>query len=142
MVGADGGNDLKFNIGWSMVNIDQWLRCLLPKPFEWLDACRGILDIHWVLLNSDRQNHFVLTWPTITGRELDKVKGVAGRRFTSYSIAIDTLFLILLVSISNNIIIPKLPESPFRILYIPTGMQQYRRLSVAAHLATPRPPKT
>ena len=90
MVGADGENDLEFNIGWSMVDIDQWFRRLLPKPFEWLDACRGILDIHWVLLNSDRQNHFVLTRPTITGRELDEVKGMAGRKFTSYSIAIGT----------------------------------------------------
>ena len=54
MVGADGGNDLEFSIGWSMVDIDQWLRCLLPKPFEWLDACCDILDIHWVLLNLDR----------------------------------------------------------------------------------------
>jgi hypothetical protein len=90
MVGTDGENDLEFNIGWSMVDIDQWFRRLLPKPFEWLDACRGILDIHWVLLNSDRQNHFVLTRPTITGRELNEVKGVAGRKFTSYSIAIGT----------------------------------------------------
>ena len=58
------------------------------KPFEWLDACCGALEFHWVLLNSDCQNHFVLTWPTLTGKELDEVKGNPGHRFTSYSIAI------------------------------------------------------
>lgn len=88
MVAADGENNLKFNISWSMVDIDLWFRRLLPKLFEWLDACHGALEFHWVLLNSDHQNHFVLTWPTITGKELDKVKGNPGRRFTSYSIAI------------------------------------------------------
>ena len=129
MVGADGENDLEFNIGWSMVDIDQWFRRLLPKPFKWLDACCGILDIHWVLLNSDRQNHFVLTRPTITGRELDEVKGMAGRKFTSYSIAIGTcLFTISDWCLYLTSFIPKLPGSPFHVpYYIPTGTWLYER---------------
>ncbi|KAG6374552.1 hypothetical protein JVT61DRAFT_3897 [Boletus reticuloceps] len=90
MVGADGEDDLEFNISWSMVDIDLWFWCLLPKPFEWLDACHSVLDIHWVLLNSDRQMYFVLTQPTITGKELDQVRGTPGRKFTLHSIVICT----------------------------------------------------
>ncbi|KIK79318.1 hypothetical protein PAXRUDRAFT_28442 [Paxillus rubicundulus Ve08.2h10] len=88
IVGADGEKDLEFNISWSMVDIDMRFQRLFPKPFEWLDACCGPLEFHWVLLNSDRQNYFVLTWPMITGKELGEVKGTPGRKFTLFSIAI------------------------------------------------------
>ncbi|KAN0093292.1 hypothetical protein V8E55_004076, partial [Tylopilus felleus] len=88
VVDADGEKDLEFNTSWSVVDIDMWFWRLLPKAFKWLDARRGPLDIHWVLLNSDRLNLFILTQPTITGKELDEVKGSASRSIMSRSIAI------------------------------------------------------
>ncbi|KAN0082915.1 hypothetical protein V8E55_008710 [Tylopilus felleus] len=88
MVDSDGGNDLEFYTSWSMVNIDTWFQRLLPKPFEWLDAHRGPLKIHWVLLNTERLNFFALTRPVISSKELDEVKGTPGCKFTMHSIAI------------------------------------------------------
>ncbi|KAI9570857.1 hypothetical protein HD554DRAFT_2079525 [Boletus coccyginus] len=91
LVSDDGEQDIEFLISWSMNDIDSWLRCLLPKPFEWLDArldkpAKG--SFHWALLNSERQKYFVLTRPTITGKELDEVKGSAGRKFTAFSVVV------------------------------------------------------
>ena len=83
MVDSDGGNDLEFYMSWSTVDIDTWFQHLLPKPFKWLDACHGPLKIHWVLLNTDCQNYFILTWLVISGKELDEVKGTPGHRFTT-----------------------------------------------------------
>ncbi|KAH0826074.1 hypothetical protein J3R83DRAFT_5814 [Lanmaoa asiatica] len=88
MVDIDGTNDLEFNKSWSMVNVDMWFCWLLPKPFKWLDATCGILEIHWVLLNSSRQKQFVLTRPAITGRELNEVKGPVRRDFTEHILVI------------------------------------------------------
>ncbi|KAH0827526.1 hypothetical protein J3R83DRAFT_4239 [Lanmaoa asiatica] len=88
MVDIDGTNDLEFDKSWSMVNVDIWFRRLLPKPFKWLDATCGILEIHWVLLNSSRQKQFVLTRPAITGRELNEVKGPVRRDFTEHILVI------------------------------------------------------
>lgn len=131
MVSTDGENGLEFYASWSMVDIDLWLRRLLPKAFEWLDACRGVMDFHWVLLNTDRLTHFILTRPTITGKELDEVKGTS-RKFTSYSIAIGTFYYSHISTVPDIIIISKLPGSPFRAPCIPTGMQLYGRHCAAA----------
>lgn len=88
MVDSNGGNDLEFYTSWSMVNIDTWFQRLLPKPFKWLDARRGPLKIHWVLLNTERLNFFALTRPVISSKELNEVKGTPGCKFTMHSIAI------------------------------------------------------
>lgn len=91
LVSEDGGRNLEFSVSWSINDIDLWLRRLLPKPFEWLDARLGKPtegSFHWVLLNSERKKYFVLLRPTITGKELEEVKGSAGRKFSDCSIVI------------------------------------------------------
>ncbi|KAF8550596.1 hypothetical protein OG21DRAFT_1525020 [Imleria badia] len=88
LISADGNKDLEFNISWSMVNIDSWFQRLFPKPFQWLDTRLGFPNIHWVLLNSQRQSHFALMQPTTTGKELDEVKGTSGHKFTLFTIAV------------------------------------------------------
>ncbi|KAG6380631.1 hypothetical protein JVT61DRAFT_4997 [Boletus reticuloceps] len=91
LVSEDGEQDIEFLVSWSMNDIDSWLRRLLPKPFEWLDARLGKPaegSFHWALLNSERQKYFVLMRPMITGKELNEVKGSAGRKFTTFSVVI------------------------------------------------------
>ncbi|KAF8546046.1 hypothetical protein OG21DRAFT_1518381, partial [Imleria badia] len=95
LISEDGGSeqdcDIEFLVLWSMNDIDSWLRRLLPKPFEWLDARLGKPaegSFHWVLLNSERKRYFVLMRPTITGKELDEMKGSVGRKFTAFSVVI------------------------------------------------------
>ncbi|KAG9309790.1 hypothetical protein JVU11DRAFT_10166 [Chiua virens] len=82
---------IEFRISWTTTDIDLWLRRLLPKPFQWLDAHLGRPDegsFHWVLLSSERKRYFRLRRTTITGKELDEVKGTTGRKFTSFSVII------------------------------------------------------
>ena len=112
MVDADGEKDLEFNTSWSVVDIDMWFWRLLPKAFKWLDARHGPLDIHWVLLNSDRLNLFIVTQPTITGKELDEVKGSASRSIMSRSIAIGMCSSSMPTMTVSNITGPAAPRIP------------------------------
>jgi hypothetical protein len=55
VVEAGVARSLEFMESWSQKAVDQWLRDMLPKPFQWLDARFGHPDIengevHWVLL--------------------------------------------------------------------------------------------
>ncbi|KIJ06897.1 hypothetical protein PAXINDRAFT_19901 [Paxillus involutus ATCC 200175] len=91
LVREDEGKDLEFLVSWSMDAIDIWLRRLLQKPFQWLDACCGLPaagEYHWVLLGFDRQKYFVITRATTTGKDLDQAKGTTGRKYTTHSIVI------------------------------------------------------
>ncbi|KAG9310191.1 hypothetical protein JVU11DRAFT_9822 [Chiua virens] len=93
-LGADGELADSRKLGKAKLEelyIDLWLRHLLPKPFQWLDAHLGRPDedsFHWVLLSSERKRYFHLRHTTITGKELDEVKGTTGRKFTSFSMII------------------------------------------------------
>ncbi|KAG6376025.1 hypothetical protein JVT61DRAFT_1989 [Boletus reticuloceps] len=107
LVSKDGGRVIEFNTSWTMSDVDDWLRRLLPMPFAWLDARRGkptLGEYHWVLLNSQRLNYFVFICPTITGEELDEVKGPSGRKYTDYSIVITPRQLIPASAYPNLVI--------------------------------------
>ncbi|KIJ63931.1 hypothetical protein HYDPIDRAFT_40602 [Hydnomerulius pinastri MD-312] len=91
LVREDEGKDLEFLVSWNMDAIDIWLRRLLPKPFQWLDARCGLPlagEYHWVLLGSDRQRYFVVSRTTTTGKDLDQAKGTTGRKYTTHSVVI------------------------------------------------------
>ena len=135
VVDADGEKDLEFNTSWSVVDIDMWFWRLLPKAFEWLDARRGPLDIHWVLLNSDRLNLFILTQPTITGKELDEVKGLAGRSIMSHSIAIGMCSSSMPTMTVSNITGPAVPRIPISFTVYSNWDAAIRRSSHASTLA-------
>lgn len=89
----EGDTTLEFQESWSQEAVDNWLRSILPKPFEWLDARYGRPDtengdVHWVLLGRDRKTLFVVARKTTTGAELSKMKGIAGRNPSQWSIRI------------------------------------------------------
>ncbi|KAF8587645.1 hypothetical protein K439DRAFT_1614192 [Ramaria rubella] len=56
-VSADEKGTLVFQKKWTTAQIDQWLRELLLKPFEYLDTKWGIPDgeFHWVLVKIYRK---------------------------------------------------------------------------------------
>ena len=106
-ISKDDGHVIEFNTSWTMADIDGWLHHLLPKPFAWLNAQCGkptLGEYHWVLLNSQRFNYFVLTHPTITGEELDEVKGPSGHKYTDYSIVISESFFLMVQNMTSSII--------------------------------------
>ena len=91
LVSEDDEQPIKFLVSWTVKDIDLWLRHLLPKLFEWLDACLGKPDegsLHWILLSSERKRYFCLRCTAITGKELDEAKGSSGRKFTAFSVVI------------------------------------------------------
>jgi len=80
-------------LGWNQSALDDWLRHLLPKPFEWLDACFGRPDLdsnkfHWVLLRKDRTTLFVVERDPTTGADVAAAKGTVGRKFTDHAVRI------------------------------------------------------
>ncbi|KAG6370780.1 hypothetical protein JVT61DRAFT_10983 [Boletus reticuloceps] len=90
-VTRDGNQVIGFYLSWNMSAIDSWLCCLLPKPFVWVDAHYGKPDpgsFHWVLLGPDQQKFFPLKRPTITGSDLNNVKGPRGKNYTFHSITV------------------------------------------------------
>jgi hypothetical protein len=89
----EGDTTLEFQESWSQEAVDNWLWIILPKPFKWLDARYGRPDtengdVHWVLLGRDRKTLFVVARKTTTGAELSKMKGIAGRNPSQWSIRI------------------------------------------------------
>ena len=91
LVSEDDKQPIKFLVSWTAKNIDLWLCHLLPKLFEWLDACFGKPDegsLHWILLSSEWKRCFCLRHTMITGKELNKAKGSSGQKFTTFSVVI------------------------------------------------------
>ena len=91
LVSEDDKQPIEFLVSWTAEDIDSWMRCLLPKPFEWLDARFGKPDdgsFHWVLLSSERKRYFRLRRTMITGKELDEAKGCTGQKFTTFSVVV------------------------------------------------------
>lgn len=89
----EGDTTLEFRESWSQEAVDDWLCSILPKPFEWLDACYGRPDtengdVHWVLLGRDRKTLFIVARKTTTGAELSKAKGTAGRNPSQWNVRI------------------------------------------------------
>ncbi|KIK81261.1 hypothetical protein PAXRUDRAFT_27923 [Paxillus rubicundulus Ve08.2h10] len=91
LVSEDDKQPVEFLISWIMKDINLWLCHLLPKLFEWLDACLSKPDegsLHWVLLSLEWKGYFVLRHTTITSKELDKAKGSVGWKFTTFSVVV------------------------------------------------------
>ena len=90
-VDRDGDNNLEFELGWDQTALDEWLRRLLPNPFEWLDARFGrpkAGKFHWVLLRKNRSSLFVVKREVTTGMQVSAVKGTTGHKFTNYCVRI------------------------------------------------------
>jgi hypothetical protein len=95
-VEAGVAKSLEFMESWSQKAVDQWLRDLLPKPFEWLDARFGHPDIesgevHWVLLQRDQRHLFAVKRNPTTGAELSRAKGTAARNPSQWNVRIGKL---------------------------------------------------
>lgn len=81
----NGGN-LEFGEVWSQKAIDQWVRHLFPKAFEWLDAHFGHPDqddnkYQWVLLQKDQSELFVVGREIINGEDLQAAMVTTGRKW-------------------------------------------------------------
>jgi hypothetical protein len=92
-VEAGVARSLEFMESWSQKAVDQWLRDMLPKPFEWLDARFGLPDVengevHWVLLQRDQRRLFVVERNPTTGAELSRAKGTAARNPAQWNVRI------------------------------------------------------
>ncbi|EPQ50171.1 hypothetical protein GLOTRDRAFT_134195 [Gloeophyllum trabeum ATCC 11539] len=84
----DGNDVLSFCKEWSSPAIDEWLRRLLPHPFEYLDARHGQPEegqYHWKLLSRSRKVMDVVERPgDITGRDMFMVRGGPGKNRDDY----------------------------------------------------------
>ncbi|KZT30303.1 hypothetical protein NEOLEDRAFT_324178 [Neolentinus lepideus HHB14362 ss-1] len=73
---------------WSSPAIDEWLRRLLPLPFNYLDARYGFPEegqYHWRLLSRSRSIVDVVERPgDITGRDMFMVRGGPGKNHDDY----------------------------------------------------------
>jgi len=106
-VDHDGDRELEFGLGWDQSAFDDWLRRLLPKPFEWLDMRFGRPEsgtFHWVLLRKNRSRLFVVKRDVTTGVQVSAVKGTTGRKFTDYSVRIGQCMLSGCGSLLTNIL--------------------------------------
>ena len=100
LVSEDGKDDIEFGLDCSADAINAWLRHLLHKPFDWLDAHCGKPAAglyHWILLGAAGHRLYVVNRPTVTGKVLNEVKGTAGRKRNLFSIVIG-MFLLWYVS--------------------------------------------
>ena len=56
---------------------------------------------HWILLGAAGYWLYVINWPTVTGKVLDKVKGTAGRKWNLFSVVIGMFLLWYVTSYSH-----------------------------------------
>lgn len=77
-------DDLEFKESWNQKAVDQYLRQLFPKAFEWLDTHQGVPkdgEYQWVLVGKDRNRVYVVQKSLITGDEVNYYKGTKGRNY-------------------------------------------------------------
>lgn len=82
---------LTYEITWDLQEIDDWMRSLFPKAFEWLDARWGVPEageLHWVLLQKSRQRLYILDRPQMTGDDLREAQRVPGRGWEDHTLRI------------------------------------------------------
>ena len=104
LVSEDSKDDIEFGLDWSADAINAWLRRLLHKLFDWLDAHCGKPAAgfyHWILLGAAGHQLYVINRPTVTGKVLDEVKGTAGRKWNLFSIVIGMFLLWYVTSYSH-----------------------------------------
>ncbi|KAJ7099145.1 hypothetical protein C8R44DRAFT_747830 [Mycena epipterygia] len=75
----DDGEDIQFGEGWTLDQIDRWLRGLFSESFEYLDIIYGSEESHWILVKKDRQKIFIVKRETYTGADLVGAKGTSAR---------------------------------------------------------------
>ncbi|KAJ7096142.1 hypothetical protein C8R44DRAFT_889857 [Mycena epipterygia] len=75
----DDGEDIQFGEGWTLDQIDRWLRGLFAESFEYLDIIHGSEESHWILVKKDRQKIFIVKRETYTGTDLVGAKGTSAR---------------------------------------------------------------
>lgn len=127
------GRVMEFFESWSQARLDEWLREHLPKSFEWLDARYGHPDLengetHWVLLKRDHSRLFVVGRnKQVTGVEMSKAKGTAGKGYEQWHVRIGEHTFLMLVSHCKTLLpLMKLPNILYHGLCTNHGMPQLR----------------
>ncbi|KAF8586630.1 hypothetical protein K439DRAFT_1615008 [Ramaria rubella] len=87
---------LVFQKNWNTMQIDQWLRKLLPKPFKYLDTKWGVTEdeFHWVLVKVYRKKSLEKQGENPNGYDLLEAIGDSGMAWNKQKVVVVSRYVI------------------------------------------------
>lgn len=116
LVAGNEDSPLQFDVNWSALAIDQWLREKFVQPFKYLDARYGVRDgsdetFHYSLVRTYYNKQTLIERVALTGHDLDQAKGTNGRARSTHTVRVGECFALARRITLTRIMLVSFPPS-------------------------------